>query len=81
MPRPKIREKKYFSGKHHVKSYGRECLIDPNKFQYLVCGCIVFDCGRTYVRTYGRTYVRMNGQTFLPGLLGHLGRDDLRPKK
>jgi len=41
-----------------------ECLIDLNKYHYLVCGCIVFDC------TYGRT--------FLPGLLGHLSRDDLK---
>ena len=40
---------------------------------------------RTYVRTYGRTYVRTDvrtygrtdGRTFLPGLLGHLGGDDL----
>jgi len=37
------------------KSYRRECLIDLNKYHYLVCGCIVFDCGRTDVRTYGRT--------------------------
>ena len=56
-----------------LKSYGRECLVDPNKFHYLVCGCIEFDCGRTYVRTY----VRTDGRTLLPGLLGHLGGDDL----
>jgi len=30
------------------------------------------------VRTYGRTYVRTYGRTFLPGLLGHLWRDDLK---
>jgi len=61
------------------KSYRRQCLIDPNKFHYLVCGCIEFDCGRrptSYVRDVVRTYGRMDGQTdgrtFLPGLLGHL---------
>ena len=37
------------------KSYRRESLIDLNKYHYLVCGCIVFDCGRTCVRTDGRT--------------------------
>jgi len=40
------------------KSYRRECLIDLNKYHYLVCGCTVFDCGHT------------DGWTFLPGLLG-----------
>jgi len=54
------------------KSYHRECLIDLNKYHYLVCGCIVFHCGCTYVRTD----VRTDGQTFLPGLLGHLSGDD-----
>jgi len=44
--------------------------VDPNKFHYLVCGCVEFDCGRTYGRT--------DGWTFLPGLLGHLGGDDLK---
>jgi len=43
-----------------------ECLIDPNKYNYLVCSCIESDCGPTDVRTDGRT--------FLPGLLGHLRR-------
>jgi len=28
------------------KSHRRECLIDLNKYHYLVCGCIVFDRGR-----------------------------------
>ena len=51
-------------------SYRRECLIDLNKYHYLVCGCVVFHCGRTDVRTHGRT--------FLPGLLGHLSGDDLK---
>jgi len=37
----------------------------------------VFDCGHTDVRTYIRKDVRTDGQTFLPGLLGHLLRDDL----
>ena len=38
------------------KSYRRECFIDLNKYHYLVCGCIEFDCGRTYdVRTDIRT--------------------------
>ena len=36
----------------------------------LVCGCIVFDCGRTDGRTDVRTYV--------PGLLGHLSGDDIK---
>jgi len=40
----------------------RECLIDLNKYHYLICGCIVFHCGCT------------DGRTFLPGLLGHLRR-------
>jgi len=53
-----------------LKSYRRECLINLNKFHYLVCGCIVFDCGRTY----GQTDVRTDGRTFLPSLLGHLRR-------
>jgi len=39
------------------KWYRREWLIDPNKYHYLVCGCIESDCGRTFVRTYGWTYV------------------------
>jgi len=56
------------------KSYRREWVIDPNKCHYLVCGCIEFDCGRTDVRTDVPTYRR----TFLPGLLGHLGGDDLK---
>jgi len=30
------------------------------------------------VRTDGRTDVRTDGRTFLPGLLGHLGGDDLK---
>jgi len=38
-----------------------------NKYHYLVCGCIVFDCGRmdvgTDVRTYGQMYVCMDVQT------------------
>jgi len=29
-----------------------ECLIDLNKYQYLVCGCIVFHCGCTDGCTY-----------------------------
>ena len=39
----------------------RECLINVNKYHYLVCGCIEFDCGRTDVRTDVRTYVRTDG--------------------
>jgi len=35
------------------KSYRRECLIDPNKYHYLACGCIEFDW--TYGCKYGRT--------------------------
>jgi len=40
-------------------------VIDLNKYHYLVCGCIEFDCGRTDVRrpTYGRTDVRTYGRT------------------
>ena len=40
----------------------------------------MFDCGRTDVRTYeyGRTYGWTDRRTFLPGLLGHLGGDDLK---
>jgi len=34
------------------KSYRRECLIDLNKYHYLVCGCIVFHCWRTDGRTF-----------------------------
>ena len=49
------------------KSYRRECLIDLHKYHCLVCGCIVFDSGRTDP-----------GRTFLPGLLGHLSGDDLK---
>jgi len=60
------------------KWYRREWLIDPNKYHYLVCGCIEFDCGRTYGRTYLRTYGLTYGRTFLPGLLGHLWGDDLK---
>jgi len=37
------------------KSYRCECLIDSNKYHYLVCGCIKFDCGCTDVWTYVRT--------------------------
>ena len=51
-----------------LKSHIIECLFDPNKYHYLVFGCIEFDCGRTYVQTD----VRTDGWTFLPGLLGHL---------
>jgi len=36
------------------KSYRRECLIDLNKYNYLVCGCIVFHCGRMDRWTYSR---------------------------
>jgi len=50
-------------------SYRRECLISLNKYHYLVCGCIEFDCGRTYGRTDGCTDVRSDGWTFLLGLL------------
>jgi len=39
------------------KSYGRECLIDLNKYHY-------FHCGRTDVRTYGRTYVQTDGHFY-----------------
>jgi len=39
--------------------------------------CLIVDV-RTDVRTYIRTYVRTDGRTFLPGLLGHLGGDDLK---
>jgi len=56
------------------KSYHRECLIDRNKYHYLVCGCIVFHCVLMYVRTY----IRMDGRTFLLGLLGQLWGDDLK---
>jgi len=52
-----------------LKVYHRECLIDLNKYYYLVCGWIVFDCGHT------------DGQTFLPGLLGHLSGDDQKLKQ
>jgi len=31
-------------------------IIDPNKFHYLVCGCIEFDCGRTDVNMDGHFY-------------------------
>ena len=51
------------------KSYCRECLIDHNKYHYLVCGCIESDCGQTHE------------WTFLLDLLGHLSRDDLKGKK
>jgi len=37
------------------KSYHRECLIDFNKYHYLVCGLIVFHCGRTEVHKDERT--------------------------
>jgi len=33
------------------KWYHREWLIDPNKYHYLVCGCIEYDCGCMYGRT------------------------------
>jgi len=46
-----------------------ESVIDLNKYHYLVCGCIEFDCERTYGW--------MDVQTLLPGLLGHLSGDDL----
>jgi len=36
------------------------CLIDVNKYHYLVCGCIVFDCGRTDGRMYRWMDVRMD---------------------
>jgi len=49
------------------KSY---CLINPNKYHYLVCGCMCFIVDV-------RTYIHTDRQTFLPGLLGHLSRDDL----
>jgi len=39
------------------------------KYHYLVCGCIVFHCGRTDERMYGRT--------ILLGSLSHLSGDDL----
>jgi len=43
-----------------------ESLINLNKYHYLVCGYIVFDCGR------------MDGRTdIFTGLLGHLSGDDL----
>jgi len=29
-----------------------EWLIDLNKYHYLVCGCIEYDCGHTDVRMY-----------------------------
>jgi len=55
----------FFNFKSHVtltpdlgwpwKSYCCECLIDLNKYHYLVCGCIVYDCGHMHGRTY---YVR-----------------------
>jgi len=47
-----------------LESYLRECLIDLNKYHYLVCSCVVFHCGRT------------DGRIFLPSLLGHLAGDD-----
>jgi len=37
------------------KSYHRECLIDPNKYHYLICGCVEFVDVRTDGRTYGQT--------------------------
>jgi len=37
------------------KSYRREWHIDLNKYHYLVCGCIEYDCGHTFGRTYVRT--------------------------
>jgi len=33
------------------KSYRRECLIDLKKYHHLVCGCIVFHCGRADIFT------------------------------
>jgi len=51
-----------------LESYHRECLIDLNKYHYLVCSCIV-DI---------RMYSPPPGWTFLPGLLGHLSGDDLK---
>jgi len=44
-----------------------------NKYHYLVCGCIVFHCGRTDVRTDIGLYGRSS--------LGHLLRDDLKMGK
>ena len=38
-----------------------------------LCGCIVFDCGRTDIWTD-----HTDGRTFLPWLLGHLSGDDLK---
>jgi len=58
-----------------LESHRRECLIDLNKYHYLVCGCIEFDAGRTDVRSYTYTYGR---RTFLSDLLGHLSEDDLK---
>jgi len=43
--------------------------------------CLIVDVRtdvRTYVRTDVRTDGRTDGRTFLPGLLGHLGGDDLK---
>jgi len=37
-----------------LESYRRGCLVDLNKYQYLVCGCIV-SLWSVDVRTYGRT--------------------------
>jgi len=45
-------------------SYGRECLIDPNKYHYLVCGCIEFDCGHMDIRMDVQTYVRKDGHFY-----------------
>jgi len=29
-----------------LESHRRECIVDLNKYHYLVCGCIMFHCGR-----------------------------------
>ena len=47
----------------------RECLIDVNKYYYLVCGYIVFH------------YERTDKWTFLLGLLGHFRRWPKKPFK
>jgi len=39
--------------------------------------CLIVDV-RTDGRTDGSTDGRTDGRTFLPGLLGHLGGDDLK---
>ena len=40
--------------------------------------CLIVDMRRADGWMYGQTDVHRYGRTFLPGLLGHLSRDDLK---